>query len=80
MLVTNPWQDINDLFGRYFEDEKVLSRVPSLFLFLGFIFIAMEILALIAIRPPTEKEVEEILVSANQQIFNSIHFSLVLIG
>ena len=48
---------------RYFVDEEVLERVPSLFLFLGFIFVLLEIVALIAIRPPSEKEVEEILVT-----------------
>ena len=49
---------------RYFVDEEVLERVPSLFLFLGFIFVLLEIVALIAIRPPSEKEVEEILVTS----------------
>ena len=49
---------------RYFVDEEVLERVPSLFLFLGFIFVSLEIVALIAIRPPSEKEVEEILVTS----------------
>ena len=42
----------------------MLERVPSLFLFLGFIFVLLEIVALIAIRPPSEKEVEEILVTS----------------
>ena len=50
------------MFGRYFEDEEVLNRVPSLFLLLGGIFVTMQIFAFIAIRPPSERETEEILV------------------
>ena len=46
---------------RYFLDKNVLDRVPSMFLMLGGIFASMELLAVLLIREPSNKEVEEIM-------------------
>ena len=53
---------------RYFEDEEVLSRVPSLFLFLGGIFAIMQFIAFILLRPPSKGELKEIMVLLQNQL------------
>ena len=45
---------------RYFVDDEVLSRVPNLFLLLGAIWGAMELLTLPFIRDPTEEEMSQL--------------------
>ena len=45
---------------RYFVDDEVLDRVPDLFLLLGAIWGAMELLTLPFIRDPTEDELTEL--------------------
>ena len=45
---------------RYFVDEEVPNRVPYLFLLLGAIWGAMELLMLPFIRDPTEDEMSEL--------------------
>ena len=45
---------------RYFVDDEVLNRVPDLFLLLGAIWGAMELLMLPFIRDPTEDEMSEL--------------------
>ena len=45
---------------RYFLDEDVLQRVPSMFLVLGGIFASMELLSILLIREPNHHEMEEI--------------------
>ena len=45
---------------RYFVDDEVLSRVPNLFLLLGAIWGAMELITLPFIRDPTEEEMSQL--------------------
>ena len=45
---------------RYFVDDEVLNRVPNLFLLLGAIWGAMELLTLPFIRDPTEEEMSQL--------------------
>ena len=45
---------------RYFTDKHVLDRIPFMFLLLGGVSLAMEIIAVCVLREPTEEEVMEI--------------------
>ncbi len=45
---------------RYFVDEELLDRVPSMFLLLAAIFGALQVLALVFLREPTDQEAKEL--------------------
>ena len=62
---------------RYFVDDEVLDRVPYLFLLLGGIWGAIELIMLPFIRDPTEEEMSELekvlllFVSKSLSLFNT---------
>ena len=50
---------------RYFIDPQVLDRIPLMFLLLGGVSLAMEIVAMSILREPTEAEIMEIKVRSS---------------
>ena len=52
--------EVSALLFRYFTDSQVLDRIPLMFLLLGGVSLAMEIVAMSALREPTETEIIEI--------------------
>ena len=60
VLTCLPFISICIIIFRYFVDDEVLDRVPYLFLLLGAIWGAMELLMLPFIRDPTEEEMAEL--------------------
>ena len=53
-------QHISLAYFRYFVDSEVLSRVPNMFYMLGGLFLGLEIISVLLIREPTEKELQKI--------------------
>ncbi len=43
--------------GKYFQDEQVLNRVPSVFLLLGSIYSIVQLMSVMLIKPPPDDEV-----------------------
>ena len=57
--------EVSALLFRYFTDSQVLDRIPLMFLLLGGVSLAMEIVAMSILREPTEAEIMEIKVSSS---------------
>ena len=57
--------EVSALLFRYFTDPQVLDRIPLMFLLLGGVSLAMEIVAMSILREPTEAEIMEIKVSSS---------------
>ena len=57
--------EVSALLFRYFTDSHVLDRIPLMFLLLGGVSLAMEIVAMSILREPTEAEIMEIKVSSS---------------
>ena len=57
--------EVSALLFRYFTDPQVLDRIPLMFLLLGGVSLAMEIVAMSILREPTEAEIMEIKVRSS---------------
>ena len=57
----NPLNHKLDDHGEFFTDERILQRVPSLFLLLGALYAIIQALSILLIRPPPESDVVSML-------------------
>lgn len=57
----NPLNEELDDEGKFFKDEKILKRVPSVFLMLGSIYAIIQFLSILLIKAPADDDVSSMM-------------------